>query len=121
MHTLKHIVRYRFLNGKNSYKIEFTSPVPAKGFWSLTAYNNDHYFDTNSIGRYSIGTGTTGLIKNENGGFTLYLSLNPPADPKLINNWLPVPKDRFNVILRTYWPEPNMLDFSYKIPKLVRI
>lgn len=110
----------RRLNGRHSYSLDLVKPVPANGFFSLTAYDQNHYFESNQIGVYSIGTGTANKTMNEKGGLAIYLSTTPPSDPSLIHNWLPVPKGEFYLILRAYWPKDELLTGAYKIPNVLR-
>lgn len=109
---------YLPLNGKHQYYLDLVDPIPAKGFWSLTAYNQDHYFDENIIGKYSVGTGTDGLVLNAKGGTKILLSHTPPNSTLDYPNWLPTPSKTFTLILRAYWPQ---IPFTYKIPSLVRV
>ena len=46
------------LNGQNNYTITFAKGQrpPVKGFWSLTLYNDVHFFNPNPLRRYSLGT-----------------------------------------------------------------
>ena len=46
------------LNGANRYTVTFAKDQtpPVNGFWSLTLYNEHHFFAPNEIKRYSIGT-----------------------------------------------------------------
>ena len=46
------------LNGQNIYTITFAKgqTPPVKGFWSLTLYNEEHFFHHNPLKRYSLGT-----------------------------------------------------------------
>jgi hypothetical protein len=48
------------LDGKTGYKITFSAGAlpPVNGFWSLTLYNEHHFFNPNPLGRYSLGTKT---------------------------------------------------------------
>ena len=43
------------LNGRNRYTVTFPKGLtpPVNGFWSLTLYNEHHFFAPNPIGRYS--------------------------------------------------------------------
>lgn len=110
----------RPLSGKNSYLFNLERPLPVKGFWSLAAYNSNHYFDANPINRYSVGTGTKGLVHNSFGGTKIILSHLPPSDPADFNNWLPIPNGTFNLMLRTYWPSEELLNGSFPIPPIER-
>ena len=46
------------LNGANRYTVTFAKDQtpPVHGFWSLTLYNEHHFFAPNEINRYSLGT-----------------------------------------------------------------
>ena len=46
------------LNGSNRYAVTFAKDQtpPVNGFWSLTLYNEHHFFAPNEINRYSVGT-----------------------------------------------------------------
>ena len=46
------------LDGRNSYEITFApgQDPPVNGFWSLTLYNEHHFFHPNDLKRYSLGT-----------------------------------------------------------------
>jgi len=45
-------------NGQNRYEINFAKDQvpPVRGFWSLTLYDQYHFFHSNSLNRYSLGT-----------------------------------------------------------------
>lgn len=103
------------LTGKNNYVIHFEKDnlPPAKAFWSLTMYNDDHYFVANSLNRYAIHY-YDDLARNEDGSVDILLQREEPAEKK--NNWLPAPEGGFNVILRIYWPEESVLNGKWKPP-----
>jgi hypothetical protein len=46
------------LSGRNQYAITFAAGdlPPVDGFWSLTLYNDEHFFHPNDLHRYSLGT-----------------------------------------------------------------
>ena len=46
------------LNGQNTYEITFAKDQvpPVRGFWSLTLYDQYHFFHQNPQNRYSLGT-----------------------------------------------------------------
>ena len=57
------------LNGNSSYVIHFShgQTPPAKGFWSITMYDNEGFFVDNAINRYNIGDNTVGLKNSTDG------------------------------------------------------
>ena len=57
------------LDGRNAYAITFAKGElpPVRGFWSLTLYNEEHFFHANALNRYSLGTKNKSLEYNEDG------------------------------------------------------
>jgi len=89
---------------------------PANGFWSLTLYNQEHFFAPNQIDRYSLGTKNRDLVHNPDGSLTLYVQADPPPEAQRAN-WLPAPKDAdFSLFIRAYWPKVAVLDGSWTPP-----
>ncbi len=110
------------LNGANSYSITFANgqTPPVKGFWSVTLYNEHHFFNPNPLNRYSLGTKNKSLQKNADGSLTLYAgSRSPGADKE--SNWLPAPKGRFSLYIRAYWPEPAIVDGTWQPPVVQKL
>jgi hypothetical protein len=94
---------------------------PVKGFWSLTLYNEHHFFHPNDLKRYSLGTkNNQSLKRGADGSLTLYVqSESPGADREA--NWLPAPKDAdFSLFMRAYWPGAAVLDGSWTPPAVTR-
>ena len=110
------------LTGPVFYTITFPKgDVPVRGFWSLTLYNEHHFFVSNTLGRYSIGTKSQGLVRNNDGSLTLYIQPVSPG-PKKEANWLPSPmKGNFSLYLRAYWPEASVLDCTWTPPPVLRV
>src|SRR5262249_10517566 len=46
------------LTGAHRYTVTFASgqTPPVNGFWSLTVYNKEHFFEPNKLNRFSLGT-----------------------------------------------------------------
>ena len=95
------------LNGANRYTVTFAKDQtpPVNGFWSLTLYNEHHFFAPNEIKRYSTGTKNKALKHNPDGSLTIYVQADaPPAEQR--DNWLPAPKGGdFTLYVRAYWPK----------------
>ena len=79
------------LSGSNKYTVTFAKGMtpPVQGFWSLTLYNEHHFFAPNDIKRYSLGTKNKNLKYGANGSLTLYVQANAPSE-ELRANWLPL-------------------------------
>ena len=85
------------LDGTKDYSITFAPDAmpPALGFWSLTAYNDQHFFEPNPLDRYSIGTKTPDLRYAAHGSLTI--DCTPRSDQQ--ENWLPAPPGPFSLYL----------------------
>jgi hypothetical protein len=107
------------LHGQNLYSITFAKgqEPPVKGFWSLTLYNAEHFFEPNELNRYSLGTKNKSLQRNNDGSLTLYVGARSPGSGKE-SNWLPAPNDRFSLYIRCYWPDRAVLDGTWKAPQV---
>nr|WP_246328900.1 DUF1214 domain-containing protein [Brevundimonas lenta] len=110
------------LNGAKRYTVTFAKDEtpPVNGFWSLTLYNEHHFFAPNDLKRYSLGTKNKDLIVASDGSLTIYVQADPPSDDKR-SNWLPAPKDAdFTLYVRSYWPKAAVLDGSWTPPPVER-
>lgn len=105
------------LNGSNHYSVTFPKGglPPARGFWSLTVYNEHHFFYANERNRYSLGTKNQELRYNSDGSLTLHVGSQPPGQDD-IANWLPAPSGDFSLFMRAYWPEADILDGTWTPP-----
>lgn len=108
------------LDGAHRYELMFAGDElpPVDAFWSLTMYDERGRLTANAIDRYAIGDRTTGLTANPDGGLTLLLQHDRPADAA---NWLPAPPGTFHVEFRLYHPQPAALDGTWNPPPIRRI
>jgi hypothetical protein len=107
------------LDGSSRYTVTFPAGQlpPVQGFWSLTLYNQHHFFSPNAIERYSVGTKNKTLIANPDGSLTIYVQADAPSDPVQKANWLPAPEgEAFSLYIRAYWPQPAVTDGSWTPP-----
>ena len=111
------------LNGANRYTVTFAKDQtpPVNGFWSLTLYNEHHFFVPNEIKRYSTGTKNKALKYNPDGSLTIYVQADaPPAAQR--DNWLPAPKGAdFSLFGRAYWPKTPVVDGSWTPPAVKKL
>jgi hypothetical protein len=122
--------RGALLDGRHVYTVTFPRdalpPVDRArgGFWSLTMYDGSYFMLAASPnGRTNIGS--VSLDADElrfagDGSLTLTLAHEEPDEAAARANWLPAPEGQFALIVRTYVPEPALLDGSYRLPDVVR-
>jgi hypothetical protein len=108
------------LYGQNTYAVTFANGQvpPVKGFWSLTLYNEEHFFHPNPLNRYSLGTKNKNLKYNVDGSLTIGAK-SPGADKE--NNWLPAPNGAFSLYIRGYWADKAIIDGSWTPPVVQRV
>lgn len=116
------------LNGSapNGYTLTFSATGQSaqpetKRFWSLTAYTpNAIELIPNSANKYVVASYTPGLVYNNDGSLTIYISRTlPPGAP--MANWLPVSNSPFNIMLRDYGPEGSVSENTYLPPPIVKV
>lgn len=109
------------LRGAGNYEVTFAAgqEPPVQGFWSLTLYNEQHFFHPNDLKRYSRGTKNKTLKRNVDGSLTLYAGATSPG-PDKESNWLPAPKGAFSLYIRAYWADDSVHDGSWK-PPMVKV
>jgi hypothetical protein len=110
------------LTGAQKYTYHFASGQlpPVNAFWSLTMYELPRStLVANPMNRYLINSPMeSSLIKDPDGGITLYLQNQSPGGDEEAN-WLPAPAGPFQVVLRLYWPKPDALNGTWKAPQPV--
>ena len=109
------------LTGAGGYEVTFAAgkEPPVRGFWSLTLYNEHHFFHPNDLKRFSLGTKNKGLKRNADGSLTLYVGPKSPGADKE-SNWLPAPDGAFSLYVRAYWGKEGILDGSWQPPAIVK-
>ncbi|MEL4309038.1 DUF1254 domain-containing protein [Joostella sp. CR20] len=111
------------ITGGNKYELTFKKGEipPVKGFWSLTLYNEQHFFHPNDIERYSLGTKNKNLIYNEDGSLTIYVQPTAPSG-NLVNNWLPSPsKGVYSLYIRAYGPKDQIINGTWTPPQIKKV
>jgi hypothetical protein len=92
-----------------SYELRVVD-VPADGFWSVSVYNRDGYFDENPYGSYSVNDVTA--VADDDGAVTIHFGPEPDGSP----NYLYV-KDGWNYVARMYRPRASILDGTWTFPE----
>jgi hypothetical protein len=109
------------LTGDHRYVVRFPKGQlpPVNAFWSLTVYDVRQALVRNPIDRYAIGDRSR-LRFDGDGSLTLYLQHASPGGPHELN-WLPTPAGSFNVVMRLYWPKPEIVEGTWKMPPVERV
>jgi len=92
---------------------------PTKAFWSVTLYDADGYQVPNALNRFAISSWMP-LKYNADGSLDLYFQNENPGPDKEAN-WLPAPRNAFNLTMRLYgrvemWRGGGRLGISVSAP-----
>ncbi|MEJ8821039.1 DUF1254 domain-containing protein [Variovorax humicola] len=96
-------------DGKTAYRLTMRD-VPVDGFWSISVYNREGYFEKNALGAYSLNNLTAKA--NADGSFTVQFGNCDAATP----NCLPI-MPGWNYTVRMYQPRQAILDGTWKVPQ----
>jgi len=109
------------LTRSSKYVLHFSKAElpPVNAFWSVTLYDKDGFPVANSLNRFALGDRDE-LKFNADGSLDLYFQNENPG-PGKEPNWLPAPKDAFNLLMRLYSPRPPALDGRWAPPAVKRI
>lgn len=108
------------LSGADQYFMRFAPGElpPVGAFWSVTLYNDRQFLVENPINRYAIGDRDK-LTLDRDGALSLYIQNQSPGKD-LESNWLPAPQGAFNLFMRLYWPKKEVIEGTWKPPKIER-
>jgi len=109
------------LTGSSKYVLHFNKAElpPVNAFWSVTLYDQDGFPVANSLNRFALGDRDE-LKFNSDGSLDLYIQNENPG-PGKESNWLPAPKEAFNLLMRLYSPRPSALDGRWAPPAVKSI
>jgi hypothetical protein len=95
-------------DGKTGYRLT-VKDVPVDGFWSVSVYNKDGYFQKNSRNAYTVNNVTA--KPNEDGSVTIQFGGDERAP-----NSIPI-MPGWNYVVRMYRPRKAILDGTWKFPE----
>ena len=96
-------------DGKTVHKLH-VADVPVDGFWSVSLYNGEGYFEKNDLNAYSLNNITS--KKNGDGSVDIQFG---GCDGQ-VRNCLPIMQG-WNYTVRLYRPRAEILDGSWKFPE----
>jgi hypothetical protein len=95
-------------DGKTAYRLT-VKDVPVDGFWSVSVYNKDGFFEKNARNAYTVNNVTA--KRNEDGSVTIQFGGDETAP-----NYLPIVPG-WNYTVRLYRPRKELLDGAWKFPE----
>lgn len=122
----RYIASYRdkdsnWLSGENTYKLHVPADPPAKGFWSVTAYDEaTRQMPVTEQGRPDISSRKEDIARNEDGSIDVYFG---PAAPKGHEaNWVQTNPDKgWFAYFRFYGPTEAFFDKSWALPDIEKV
>ncbi len=108
------------LDGRRDYRLRFPpdSLPPARGFWSLTVYDERHSLPADTVGRHSIGSRSAALAFAADGSLEIAIGPAIGEPTTTLPNRLAAPAGPFSLYLRLYWPEPAAVEGAWTPPAL---
>ncbi len=95
-------------DGKTAYRLTVEN-VPVDGFWSVSVYNKEGYFEKNEQNLYTVNNVTA--KPNADGSVTIQFG-GEQSGP----NWLPI-MPGWNYVVRLYRPQESLLNGTWKFPE----
>ena len=92
------------------YELTVADDVPVDGFWSISVYNAEGFFEPNEQGAYSVNNITA--ARNDDGSVTVRFGGSG-------DNSLPV-TEGWNYLVRLYRPRPEILTGAWNFPTLAQ-
>ncbi|WP_298872500.1 DUF1254 domain-containing protein [uncultured Bradyrhizobium sp.] len=96
-------------DGKTVYRLTLKD-VPVDGFWSISVYNGQGFFEKNELGAYSLNNLTA--KPDASGAYVIQFG----GCEKATRNCLPI-VEGWNFTMRLYRPRKQVLDGSWKLPE----
>ena len=96
-------------DGKTVHRLT-VKDVPVDGFWSISVYNADGFFEKNDLNAYSLNNLTA--KPNDDGSFTIQFGGCGQGAP----NCLPI-MPGWNYAVRLYRPRKEILDGAWRFPE----
>jgi hypothetical protein len=90
------------------YELTVTDDVPVDGFWSISVYNAEGFFEPNEQGAYSVNNITA--ARNDDGNVTIRFGGSGDNSIPVTEGW--------NYLVRLYRPRPEILSGAWSFPTL---
>lgn len=100
-------------DGQTAYVLDMPADVPVDGFWSVTVYNKDGFFEPNDLNAYSVNGVTAD--KNADGSATIHFGGDPGK-----SNYLPI-TEGWNYAVRMYLPAWEIIEGNWSPPEATEV
>lgn len=109
-----------FLMGGNTYKLHLPKGIPAKDFWSVTAYHPDtRSLLQNGMPKPSVSSLDNPDV-NADGSVDIWFSPNAPKGKE--NNWIKtLPNEGWSILIRLYGPLEPYFNDEWKPDDIVKV
>jgi hypothetical protein len=109
------------LDGANRYTLHFDKGAtpPVNAFWSITLYDHEGFQVANPLNRFAISSYMP-FKSNRDGSLDLFFQNESPGKDKEAN-WLPAPKEAFNLTMRLYGPKSEALTGKWNPPSVTKV
>jgi len=100
------------------YRIRFAPGQlpPVDAFWSITAYDADHFYIPNPYNLHAVGHQVP-VVPGPDGAVEIALQNAEPGPEVPTGNWLPIPAaGKFSLALRLYAPRDAVREGTWKPP-----
>jgi hypothetical protein len=100
------------------YRIRFDPGQlpPVEAFWSITAYDADHFYIPNPYNLHAVGHQVP-VVPGPDGAVEIALQNAEPGPEVPTGNWLPIPAaGKFSLALRLYAPRDAVREGTWKPP-----
>ena len=97
--------------GVGEYSLRVPGDVPVDGFWSISLYNAEGYFEPNELGAYSVNNITA--ARDDDDSVTVNFGGCGGGRP----NCLPL-TEGWNYTVRMYRPRKEILDGTWTFPEI---
>jgi hypothetical protein len=107
-------------DGGSTYRLHVPPHVPAKQFWSATAYDRETHGLIRNLPWSSRSSLTPGLAMNPDGSADIYFGIRAPQGKE--SNWVPTSAGgQFEVLFRFYGPEKALFDKTWTMADIEEV
>jgi hypothetical protein len=100
-----------WLTGGDTYRLHVPANPPAKGFWSVTAYDEDtRQISVTKQGRPDISSRKPGIVKNSDGSIDVYFGPRAPQGKGA--NWIQTNSGKDGLLASGFTGQPSRFSIS---------